>query len=273
MRSDEAIYAQPRAVDSIEDCYFYHTVDLPGHGLMKGEWDLRGGVDSYLGYEPLKGKRVLEIGTASGYLCFEMEKRGAEVVGYDLSEEDSWDIVPYGGSITEEQLESRRKILKGIRNAWWLSRRVFNSNARMVYGTVYAVPQEIGLVDIVTFGSILLHLRDPFLALQKAASFAGETVIVTDCPRIIPRLMRLPFLPHAIRRRLMDPILYAPYFLPNPERMSPWDTWWSFSPELIIRFLNILGFTDTKLSFHTQRFAPLPRPLKLFTVVAKRGKG
>ncbi|HEY4442105.1 MAG TPA: hypothetical protein VGN14_16725, partial [Candidatus Elarobacter sp.] len=68
----------------LEACYFYHTMELPGVGTVEGEWDLRTGVDAYLGGEELRGKRVLEIGTASGFLCFAMERRGAEVIGYDL---------------------------------------------------------------------------------------------------------------------------------------------------------------------------------------------
>ena len=127
-----------------------------------------------------KGKSVLEVGTADGYLCFEMEKRGASVIGYDLSEEHPWDVVPYGGIVTEEQNQDRRKTLRGLNNAWWLAHEVFGSNARVVYGTVYDLPPGIGSVDIATFGSVLLHLRDPFLALQNAAALARESIIVTD---------------------------------------------------------------------------------------------
>jgi predicted nicotinamide N-methyase len=37
-------------------------------------------VDPYLGNFDFVGKRVLDVGAASGFLTFEMEKRGAEVV-------------------------------------------------------------------------------------------------------------------------------------------------------------------------------------------------
>lgn len=70
------IYAKPKEVNNIDECYFYQTVELPGYGILNGEWDLRDGVDAYLGNYSFKGKRVLEVGTANGYLCFEMEKRG-----------------------------------------------------------------------------------------------------------------------------------------------------------------------------------------------------
>ena len=83
-------------VEDIADCYFYHTMELPGHGVIEGrDWDLRGGVDEYLGKVDFAGQRVLEIGPASGFLTFEMEKRGAEVVSVEVTDEHGWDFVPY----------------------------------------------------------------------------------------------------------------------------------------------------------------------------------
>ena len=58
---------------TLEDCDFYHMVDIPGHGLVKGQWDLRGREADYLGAVPLNGRSVLEIGPASGHLSFWME--------------------------------------------------------------------------------------------------------------------------------------------------------------------------------------------------------
>src|SRR5438046_10691371 len=89
-----SIYAEPRTVTDLEDCYFYHSMEIPGYGLVEGPWDLRGGVDDYLGGVDLRDKRVLEIGTASGFLCFTMEGRGAEGVASDLSDDHSWDVGP-----------------------------------------------------------------------------------------------------------------------------------------------------------------------------------
>ena len=64
----------------------------------------------------------------------------------------------------------RKAIIKRLNNAFWLCHKAYNSKAKVVYGTVYEIPEEIGMVDISTFGSILLHVRDPFLALQNALS-------------------------------------------------------------------------------------------------------
>ena len=67
----------------ISDCTFYHVMDIPGHGVTPGQWDLRETADHYLGNVDFTGMRVFEIGTASGFLCFHMEKRGADVTAFD----------------------------------------------------------------------------------------------------------------------------------------------------------------------------------------------
>ena len=61
------VWAEPRNIISISNCYFYHTMDIPSHGTVHGEWDLRGREASYLGNISLQGKCVLEVGTASGH--------------------------------------------------------------------------------------------------------------------------------------------------------------------------------------------------------------
>jgi 2-polyprenyl-3-methyl-5-hydroxy-6-metoxy-1,4-benzoquinol methylase len=81
----DALYASPRVVTRLEDCFFYHTIEIPGYGIVEGPWDLRAGLGDYLGNVDLRGKRVLELGTASGFVCFHMERQGADVVAYDLS--------------------------------------------------------------------------------------------------------------------------------------------------------------------------------------------
>jgi predicted nicotinamide N-methyase len=48
-------------------------------------WDLRRGIDDYVGPLAYEGRRVLEFGTASGAVTFALEQRGAEVVSFDLA--------------------------------------------------------------------------------------------------------------------------------------------------------------------------------------------
>jgi len=75
----QEIFVEPRAVE-LDDCHFYHVMDLPGIGQVGVAWDLRNGVDQYLGGVDLAGKRVLEVGPANGCLTIEMEQRGTDVV-------------------------------------------------------------------------------------------------------------------------------------------------------------------------------------------------
>ena len=83
-----SIYAPPQQVDDPAACIFYHAMNLPGIGSVSGDWDLRDTMDEYLGHFDFQGKRCLDIGSASGYLTFEMERRGArEVVSVDLDVE------------------------------------------------------------------------------------------------------------------------------------------------------------------------------------------
>jgi len=173
-------------VTDLSDCYFYHTMDVPGYGQIVGEWDLREGIRAYLGDVDFRGRRVLEMGTANGFVCFHMEREGADVVAYDLSEKQDWDVVPYRRQDQLAYESDRKDLIRKLNNAFWLCHGAFKSQSKMVYGDVYSVPVEIGTVDITTFGSILLHLRDPFLALQRALRLTRETAIVTDILRVEP---------------------------------------------------------------------------------------
>ena len=272
-----SIYASPRQITELSECYFYHTDEFPDIGLVKGEWDLRAGVDNYIGNIDLERKRVLELGTASGFLCFEMERRGADVVAYDLSENDAWDIEPYGGQSAPEILEERKKLIRKINNAWWFTHHLRKSDANVVYGNIYNLPPAIGPVDIATFGSILLHLRDPFLALQKAAGLVRESIVVTEAVPVFQRTRALSFLIWLgkLDQRIATYLIPTLNFLPDPDRSHPWDTWWNLSPELVIRFLKILGFPKIQLSYHEQthnfgKDLEHSRQRKMFTVIGSR---
>lgn len=83
--TSDGLYARPRRVASVEECHFYHAMEIPGVGLVGEDWDLRGGEDDYLGHVELEYRRVLVIGPASGFLTFFMESRGADVVAVELA--------------------------------------------------------------------------------------------------------------------------------------------------------------------------------------------
>ena len=250
---DAGIYAMPRVIENIEQCYFYHTIDLPGHGTIEGDWDLRRGIDDYLGGVDYNGKRVLDVGTANGMICFETERRGADVTAFDLSKEYSWDLIPYARWEGYEDIRhGHRHHIDMLNNAYWFCHRALHSNAKAVYGDVYHIPEQIGKVDIVIYGSILLHLRDPFLALQRGTRLAQEAVVVTEVHR-----------DHAVKSE--EPHMR---FLPDPGALEPKDTWWDLRPEFIVRAIKVLGFEDVRVTYHTQPCRG--EKVHLYTVVGRR---
>jgi SAM-dependent methyltransferase len=266
---NSTVYATPRPVADVSDCYFYHTIEVPGYGLVEGEWDLRAGIGDYLGHVEFKGKRVLELGTASGFVCFHMERQGAVVVGYDLSDEQDWDVVPFARYRHAEFSKQRKEHIRKLNNAFWLCHQAFGSVSRMVYGDVYSVPDAIGPVDISTFCSILLHVRDPFLALQQGLRLTRETVIVTEPTRVLsPRAYVA-----SLTKRVPDlSAVPSMTFLPDWRRTEPKETWWRLSPKLIQRFIGVLGFERSTVTYHFQKFRRGRRYLRLpqFTVVGHR---
>lgn len=253
-------YAAPRHVTDTTDCVFYHTMELPDIGLVEGQWDLRDGVEDYSGSVDFAGRRVLEVGTASGFLCFHIERQGAEVVGYDLSENQPWDIVPFA-TVDVADVEARhRDVIRQMNNGWWLAHRLLESSAKVVYGTVYEIPESIGAVDISTYCAILLHLRDPFLALANGLRLTRDTVVVTE---IVGR-PRTPATTVAGGGPSVE-------FLPDFRIGGPLDTWWFLTPEVVQAFLGVLGFGDSSVKYHNQKGSF--GDCEFFTVVAHRTAG
>ncbi len=250
------VEATPRHITALADCDFYHDMDLPGLGRQAGAWDLRGREAEYLGNVPFHGKRVLELGTANGALGFWIERQGANVVCYDLSPDHDWDIVPYARVADEigATVQDRKRHIQRLNNAWWLAHRLLNSRARLVHGDVYHIPEAIGAVDIVTFGAILLHLRDPFQALANGLRLARETAVVVDL--LIPGT---------------DPDAPVLRFVPDAATTQPRESWWLLTPALVTRMLAVHGFADARVTFHKQKHHG--NDMEMFTVVAHRTSG
>jgi len=282
---------------------FYHTMDLPGHGTVQGIWDLRDRWAEYLGGVELRGKRVLELGSASGDVCFFMERQGAEVVAFDLAPDRLWDFVPSPRlENPSEYLRRGFTFFKRLHNSYWFAHRAHRSRARVVHGGIYEVPGEIGPVDICTYGCILLHLRDPFLALANGLRLTRERVIITQPlhgrsweSTVMGRASAAPpvsrrFVRKAVRRLLnvfrsvAVPVSAAPAemvpcmaFLPDHhvlagvggEVLEQHITCWRFlTPQAVQQMVGCLGFERSRLTYHEQLFNG--RPHAMYTLVADR---
>lgn len=176
-------FAVPQTVTSIDECFFYHTIDLPEHGTQAGAWDLRGRFSDYIGGVDLTGQRVLDVGAASGFLSFSAEEAGAkEVVSFDLDTADRQHLLPFADSeyVNDHATWSTKQTagFQRWKNAYWLAHRLRKSEAKVVYGDVYALPDDIGQFDVVILGAILEHLADPIRALASVAKHAGKTIVI-----------------------------------------------------------------------------------------------
>lgn len=244
-----ALFATPASVARLHDCYFYHTMELPGHGVTPGEWDLRAGVDGYLGRFAFADKRVLEIGPASGFLTFEMEKRGAQVTAVEVTDEHEWDYVPYPKPVVEPMLGPRREHMRRLKNSFWFAHAAHRSSARVHYGDAYRLPDALGQFDVALMACVLLHTHSPLRIIEQCAQRA-DTLIIVDMLR--PRLEGLPLsrlVPTAANRQ--------------------WDVWWQFSSDFLIQFCEVLGFGNIQTTTHVQSYQG--KPQRLFTIVAAKG--
>src|SRR4051812_5855622 len=140
---------------------WYHVLELPGL-TTDGLFDMRPYVGNYGLPESLAGKRVLEIGTWDGFWAFEMERRGAEVVAIDLDDERELDWPPRRRTPNPE-------LVRGA--GFQIAREMLDSKVERVVQSIYhATPEELGTFDLVFCGSVLIHLRDQLLALERIAN-------------------------------------------------------------------------------------------------------
>jgi SAM-dependent methyltransferase len=238
---------------NLDDCSFYHTLDLPGHGTVPGFWDIRGKESQYLGEVVFKDKRVLEIGPATGQLSFFMDAQEAEVVSLeaadDYASEFFWD---FGESVPhdlEEMLELNREHMQKVKNSYWFCHRALASKAKVHYGNAYSVPRELGRFDISVLACVLLHNKNPLLIIENCARITQEKMIIVE-----------PFRESQFAQSSVE-------FLPTNDQ-GGWKTWWGFSPKFFIDVLRSMGFTHSRVTFHTQEC--FGKPADLFTVVASR---
>jgi hypothetical protein len=163
-------------IPGIEDCWFYHVMDLPGLGTVDhfGSWDLRGRFDEYTGFIPFAGKTLVDVGSASGFLTFEAEKRGAVVTSFDVAAVDMVNVDP------KTDAAAKRDEITKLHNGYRLAHHLLGSCASMVYGDARELSRYVGPHDIVLIGQMLVHVRDPLAVLEQACKVARETVIIAE---------------------------------------------------------------------------------------------
>jgi len=255
----QARLAAERAAFDRGDCDFYHATVLRSGEVIEAPWDLRGREDAYLGGIDVGGKRVFELGPASGYLTFHMEKAGAEVVAFEVGFDRSVDMLPFPGQDVVTKRDALMHYIGAVQNSWWFVHRDRQSAAKIVYANVYDLPGDLGTFDVAVFGAVLLHLRDPWTALSQVASRTTGAIIITD----------------TVSDPAADPERNVMRF--DPSGPDAETVWWEISPGALMAMLRRLGFAKTTLTRHTQLhymahdMTKDPVEMNMYTLVAERG--
>src|SRR3954451_24031704 len=153
---------------------WYHVMELAPGEVTDGWFDLRPFIHHYGIPERLDGLRVLEVGTWDGFWAFELERRGAaEVVALDLDDEADLDWPPRRRAAPLP--EGRRG------DCFRLAKEIRGSKAERVNCSIYhATPEELGTFALVFCGSVLIHLRDQLLALERMANLCSGQLILAE---------------------------------------------------------------------------------------------
>ncbi len=143
------------------DSGWYHALELPGV-TTEGIFDMRQYVGEYGLPDSLAGKRVLEVGTWDGFWAFEFERRGAEVVAHRPRRRGR----PRLAAAPARPRTPSSSAAPASASPRSCSARRSSASCKSVY---HATPEELGTFDLVFCGSVLLHLRDQLLALERIA--------------------------------------------------------------------------------------------------------
>jgi len=250
-----SLFESPRFVDRLEDCFFYHAMELPGFGLVPAHWDLRGRFDEYIGGVEVTGKSVIDVGAATGFLSFEAEKRGAaRVVSFDMSDARQQTFLPFKDKLyyrdRERWAQQYGAEIEQWKNAYWLCHRLLGSRAEVYYGDIYELPAELGEFDIAIVGSVLEHLNDQITALASIARRTKETiVIVSPLLQTDERIARFEALAS------------------NPDADF---TWWTYSLGVYREVFGMLGFRIASVSHAKYYYMYGDRFEERSTIVAVR---
>ena len=148
---------------------WYHTIEIAPGVATPGWFDLRPVVDR-MPWPDVAGKRCLDVGTFDGFLAFELERRGAaEVIATDISSHEDWDWPLPLRARGPEYMAEVAGPEKG--SGFRVAKDLLGSSVERVEINVYDLsPDALGEFDVVTCGTLMLHLREPLRALDSIRS-------------------------------------------------------------------------------------------------------
>jgi SAM-dependent methyltransferase len=155
----------------------------------------------------LAGLRALDIGAWDGPFTFELERRGAQVTAVDIQDPD----VTIFNAVKE----------------------IKKSSATYVRGSIYdALPEDLGVFDIVLFVGVYYHLRSPVLALQRIRKLLadGGTLFVEGASAtdyLAKQLNEALGLPKSSLRTTTEVLDQLPLsYFDIEQKIYGWTSWW-----------------------------------------------
>ena len=160
---------------------WYHTISLPDGSSTDGVFDMRRPAGAIPWPAALINGRCLDIGTCDGFWAFEMERRGAtEVVAIDVAHANDVDLTWEGRQRAAAMPVDQGGTRAGHR--FNLARSVLGSGVKRLECSVYELDPAIhGKFDVVFCGTLLIHLRDPILALERMRGVCNGELIMVEC--------------------------------------------------------------------------------------------
>lgn len=220
---------------SAEDCIFYHSFDLPDGRRIDGDWDMRGKFEQYTGNVEFAGKTVIDFGSASGFLSFEAEKRGARVVSFDADSTARYTRLPHAGSPysrdPQAAIREDNKWLDGVKRSYWFVHGALRSNNRVVYGDIFKIPDWVGRFDVAIIGQFLVHNRSGIDVLESVARQTSDYLIITE--GVWP---------------INEP---GAKFIGSADRPSDFFSNWLYSPPFYYEVMAMMGFKCEKFKMET----------------------
>jgi tRNA (mo5U34)-methyltransferase len=222
--------------------FWYHTIDVAPGVVTPGWFDLRP-VTHLMPWPDVRGKRCLDVGTYDGFLAFELERRGAaEVVATDIEDDTLWDWPADNPPLPPNRQIGMAGAPKG--DGFRLVADAIGSKVEWRALSIYDLdPAEIGTFDLVTIGTLLLHLREPIRALEAVRRVCRGSVLSSE------------------QIDLWTTLLGAHRPLARLSGSGPFCQWWLPSAAAHAQMFWSAGFETTRLSRHyVVRFNRHPRP-------------
>lgn len=129
----------------------YHWIDFGDGVIVRGQVNLARHLDALAIPTDLRGCRVLDVGTATGFLALECARRGAAVTAIDV----------FADSPVAELA------------------RLSGADVRFICRDLYDLDPSFGTFDLVVCGSLLMHLSDPIGATRALRAVCEYRLILS----------------------------------------------------------------------------------------------